>query len=82
MFGGAIAEVMKDCDKVINQAWDQAMNAISSLSANAQLSACVNLDVQLPAACLSVPLMSISKQIEDVMKKIYVIKEIIRIKAQ
>lgn len=42
----------------------------------------VSAAVAFPIPPLSVPLMSISKQVEDIMRKIMVIKEIIRQKAK
>ena len=47
-------------------------NKISGMSISAQL------EVKFPVPDLSVPLMSISKQLEDVMQKLMIIKEIVR----
>lgn len=73
--GGAIAEIMKGCDKLFTQVV-QACGGLSNMSISA------SIGISVPVPPLSVPLMSISKQIEDVMNKIMVIKEIIRQKAK
>ena len=75
VMGGAIADIMKGCDQLFTQVV-QACGGLSNMS----ISASIGIKVPLPP--LSVPLMSISKQIEDVMNKIMVIKEIIRQKAK
>ena len=71
IMGGAIGEVCKTCDKMFDDVVNIA-NKISGMSISAQL------EVKFPVPDLSVPLMSISKQLEDVMQKLMVIKEIVR----
>ena len=68
--GGAINEVCKCCEKLFTD----VVNAAGGL----QVTINANLQCAFPLPPLSVPLMSISKQVEDALKKIQVIKEIIR----
>ena len=75
VMGGAINQVCGAMDKMF-----ETVCEIGQMMYNGQISIDVNvsLSVQFPKPPLHVPLMSISKQIEDVMNKIMVIKEIIR----
>lgn len=74
VFGGAINEVCKCCDKLFTQ----VVNAAGGL----QVSLSAQVSVSFPMPPLAVPLMSISKQVEDLLKKVQIIKEIIRQKAR
>ena len=75
IIGGAIAEICKNCDKLFT-------DVIAAAKGLAGLSIKTSLKVKIPKPDLSIPLMSISKQIEDVFNKIMVIKDIIRQKAK
>lgn len=70
--GGAIAEIMYSTEDIVNGIW-ATVNSSISIGIDA------SLDVSIP---LRVHMMSISKQIDDVMRKIYAIKELIRAKAK
>ena len=72
VFGGAIAEICQGCEELFTQVCNAAAGMLSS----------AGIGVSFPIPDLSVPLMSISKQIEDVFNKIMVLKEIIRQKAK
>lgn len=73
--GGAINEVCGAMTKMFDD-----VCAIGAKLYNSQISIGVNVDISamFPKPPLHVPLMSISKQIEDVLNKIMIIKEIIR----
>ena len=71
VMGGAIADIMYSTEDIVNGIW-ATVNSSISMGVDA------SLNVSIP---LHVPMMSISKQIEDVMRKIYAIKELIRAKA-
>ena len=71
VMGGAIADIMYSTEDIVNGIWATVNKSIS-------MGVDVSLNVSIP---LHVPMMSISKQIEDVMRKIYAIKELIRAKA-
>lgn len=70
IMGGAINEVFKAGDKLFTE--------VVKASGGLQVQLNAQVSVKTPKPPLHVPLMSISKQIEDVLKKIQVIKEIIR----
>lgn len=81
---GAIAEVTKDFEQVFENAcnccggmYNACMGATS-----AQLGGSCTVDMSAIKACLHVPMMSIGKQVEDLLNKFSVIKEIIRAKAR
>ena len=61
--GGAIADIMKNVEDVTDMACAAAKQAYDSAKEAGvpNASACLNVSVNLP----SIPLMSISKQIED-----------------
>ncbi len=75
VMGGAIGEICGGMDKMF-----QTVCSMGKQIANGQVNVDVNasVNVYFPTPPLSVPLMSISKQIEDVLNKIMVIKEIVR----
>lgn len=72
--GGAINEVCKCCEKLFTDVVKAGGGLQVTLNAQVQ--------VQFPIPPLSIPLMSISKQIEDLFKKVQIIKEIIRQKGR
>ena len=74
VMGGAINEVCKCCEKLFTD----VVNAAGGL----QVSLNASVSVEFPVPPLAVPLMSISKQVEDLMKKLQVIKELVRQKAR
>ena len=75
VMGGAIGEICGGMDKMF-----QNVCSIGKQIASGQVKVSVNasVNVYFPTPPLSVPLMSISKQIEDVLNKIMIIKEIVR----
>jgi len=77
IFGGAINEICGGMDDMFNE-----VCAIGQYLYNQDyqfsMEAGIEVNVMFPKPPLHVPLMSISKQIEDVMNKIMIIKEIIR----
>lgn len=77
LMGGAIADICKNCDKLFTDVV-KAAKGLAGMS----MSASLGLSIKIPKPDLSIPLMSISKQIEDVFNKIMVIKEMIRQKAK
>ena len=76
VFGGAINDIWKQCDQLVQTAY-AAVDAWSKA-----VDAGVTVQVNFPQPPLHVPMMAISKQMEDVLNKIYVIKEMIRLKAK
>lgn len=72
VMGGAIADIMYSVEDIVNGIWATVNKSIS-------MGVDASLNVSIP---LQVHMMSISKQIEDVMRKIYAIKELIRAKAK
>ena len=77
IMGGAIGEVMEEMDFAKETMNHLKQNGgLSGMSVQAQ----AGVSVTMPA--LNVPLMSISKQVEDVQRKISYIKEMIRNKAK
>jgi hypothetical protein len=75
VMGGAIADIMKGCDDMFTT----IVQTVGNL-ANSTLNGQLNLNILVPP--LNVPLMSISKQIEEVLNKIMLIKAIIMMKAR
>ena len=74
VMGGAINEVCKCCEKLFTDVVKAAGGLKVTLNAS--------ISCSFPVPNLAVPLMSISKQVEDLLKKVQVIKEIIRQKAR
>jgi len=70
-------------EDVVNCADDYIKNQIQRVQdANINIDASISVGVDFPVPPLSVPLMSISKQLEDIQLKIMVIKEMLRQKAR
>lgn len=92
LMGGALGEIQKDCEKKLDELFNQLENAqVSSIAtavmardASAPIDP-ITLEQQIDAQikkCLHVNIMSISKQIEEIQKKIQMIKKVIMLKAK
>jgi hypothetical protein len=75
IFGGAIADITKDFDVIL-------INTIKAAGGLPNISASASIGITVPVPNLNVPLMSIAKQIEDVLIKINLIKKLILQKAK